>query len=42
MFLGRFIQGIWTGAHQTIDTAYISECIDKDQNLAMITNLGLA
>ena len=42
VFLGRLIQGIWTGAQQTIEAAYISECIDKDQNLAMITNLGLA
>ncbi|CAI2363709.1 unnamed protein product [Moneuplotes crassus] len=40
VFLGRFIQGLWTGGQQTIEQAYITECIDKDENLNMIADLG--
>lgn len=40
VLLGRLIQGLWTGGQQTIETAYIAECIDKDQNLNMIAELG--
>lgn len=40
VFLGRFIQGLWTGGQQAIEQAYITECIDKDQNLDMIADLG--
>lgn len=42
VFLGRFIQGLWTGGQQAIEQAYITECIDKDENLAMIADLGAA
>ena len=42
VFLGRFIQGLWTGGQQAIEQAYITECIDKDQNLSMIADLGAA
>ena len=31
---------MWTGAQQTVEQAYISECIDKDRNLGMISELG--
>ena len=40
VFIGRFIQGLWTGGQQAIEQAYISECIDKNENLAMIADLG--
>lgn len=40
VFLGRFVQGLWTGGQQAVEQAYISECIDKNQNLAMIADLG--
>ena len=40
MFAGRFLQGMWTGGQQTVEQAYISECIDKDRNLGMISELG--
>jgi MFS transporter, ceroid-lipofuscinosis neuronal protein 7 len=40
VFLGRFIQGLWTGGQQAIEQAYITECIDKNQNLSMIADLG--
>ncbi|CAI2364145.1 unnamed protein product [Moneuplotes crassus] len=40
VFLGRFIQGLWTGGQQAIEQAYITECIDKDENLSMIADLG--
>lgn len=42
VFLGRFIQGLWTGGQQAIEQAYITECIDKDENLSMIADLGAA
>lgn len=42
VFLGRFIQGLWTGGQQAIEQAYITECIDKNQNLSMIADLGAA
>jgi len=40
VFTGRFIQGLWTGGQQAIEQAYITECIDKTQNLSMIADLG--
>jgi ceroid-lipofuscinosis MFS transporter 7 len=40
VFAGRFIQGLWTGGQQAIEQAYITECIDKTQNLSMIADLG--
>jgi ceroid-lipofuscinosis MFS transporter 7 len=40
VFAGRFIQGLWTGGQQAIEQAYITECIDKNQNLSMIADLG--
>jgi len=40
VFAGRFIQGLWTGGQQAIEQAYIAECIDKNQNLGMIADLG--
>ena len=38
--LGRLLQGLWTGGQQTVEQAYISEWIDKNQNLALIANIG--
>ena len=40
VFVGRFIQGLWTGGQQAIEQAYITECIDKNENLSMIADLG--
>lgn len=40
VFIGRFIQGLWTGGQQAIEQAYITECIDKNENLGMIADLG--
>lgn len=40
VFAGRFVQGLWTGGQQAIEQAYITECIDKNQNLSMIADLG--
>jgi MFS family permease len=40
VFAGRFIQGLWTGGQQAIEQAYITECIDKNDNLGMIADLG--
>lgn len=40
VFAGRFVQGLWTGGQQAVEQAYITECIDKDQNLSMIADLG--
>ena len=42
VFVGRFIQGLWTGGQQAIEQAYITECIDKNENLGMIADLGAA
>lgn len=42
VFVGRFIQGLWTGGQQAIEQAYISECIEKQKNLSMIADLGSA
>lgn len=40
--LGRLLQGLWTGGQQTVEQAYISECIDKKENLGLIANIGAA
>ena len=42
VFLGRFLQGLWTGAQQAIEQAYISEAVSKQNNLSMIADLGSA
>lgn len=42
VFAGRFIQGLWTGGQQAIEQAYITECVDKDENLTMIVDIGAA
>ena len=40
IILGRMLQGIWTGAQQTVNQAYISEWVDQSKNLDLIVNLG--
>ena len=42
VFIGRFLQGLWTGGQQAIEQAYISEAVDKKNNLSMIADLGSA
>jgi hypothetical protein len=34
------MQGLWTGAQQAIEQAYISDCISKDKNFSMIADIG--
>ena len=40
VLFGRLLQGLWTGGQQAIEQAYISEWVDKKENLAMLADFG--
>ena len=42
VLFGRLLQGLWTGGQQTIEQAYISECVGKNENLTIIADFGAA
>ena len=38
--MGRILQGFWLGAQQASEQAYVSECINKDKILILVSELG--
>eukprot|EP00340_Litonotus_pictus_P002924 CAMPEP_0170513590 /NCGR_PEP_ID=MMETSP0209-20121228/104_1 /TAXON_ID=665100 ORGANISM="Litonotus pictus, Strain P1" /NCGR_SAMPLE_ID=MMETSP0209 /ASSEMBLY_ACC=CAM_ASM_000301 /LENGTH=242 /DNA_ID=CAMNT_0010797343 /DNA_START=1 /DNA_END=725 /DNA_ORIENTATION=+ len=42
VFAGRFVQGLWTGAQQAVEQAYITEAVEKQDSLALRADIGAA
>jgi DHA1 family tetracycline resistance protein-like MFS transporter len=42
IFLARTLQGLWTGGQQSLEQAYVSEVVDKEDNLKVNAEIGMA